>query len=222
MSWVTSPACTEVETLMLDWMHELLGLPERFRSTSADGGGVIHGSASEATLASILAARWRITDGAVNRDGDTLAPRCLRNLAGALAASRRACASPASAPIDLRVVPHDENFAMRPAGARRDGRRTTAPPGCMPFWVCSAHGTTSSMAFDPTAEIAAIAQREGMWLHVDAAMSGIAALVPELPLGQRRSRPRRQLLHQPAQVDGRSTSTATCSGPPTGRRCSAR
>ena len=51
--------------------------------------------------------------------------------------------------------------------------------GLIPFWVCSAHGTTSSMAFDPTAEIAAIAQREGMWLHVDGAMSGIAALVPE-------------------------------------------
>ncbi len=71
MSWVTSPACTEIETLMVDWMHELLGLPERFRSTSATGGGVIHGSASEATLASILAARWRITNGAVNTDGDT-------------------------------------------------------------------------------------------------------------------------------------------------------
>ena len=71
MSWVTSPACTEIETLMIDWMHELLGLPDRFRSTSTSGGGVIHGSASEATLASILAARWRITDGAVNTDGDT-------------------------------------------------------------------------------------------------------------------------------------------------------
>ncbi|TPW12973.1 MAG: putative aromatic amino acid decarboxylase, partial [Acidimicrobiaceae bacterium] len=71
MSWVTSPACTEVETLMLDWMVELLGLPERFRSTSATGGGVIHGSASEATLASILAARWRASGGAINHVGDT-------------------------------------------------------------------------------------------------------------------------------------------------------
>src|SRR4029079_12283606 len=69
MSWVTSPACTEVETLMVDWMHELLGLPHTFRSTSSTGGGVIHGSPSEATLASSLAARWRITDGAINTDG---------------------------------------------------------------------------------------------------------------------------------------------------------
>ncbi len=51
--------------------------------------------------------------------------------------------------------------------------------GLTPFWVCSAHGTTSSMAFDPTVEIAAITRRESMWLHVDAAMCGIAALVPE-------------------------------------------
>jgi aromatic-L-amino-acid decarboxylase len=71
MSWVTSPACTEMETLMLDWMQELLGLPEGFRSTSSSGGGVIQGTASEATLCSIIAARWRITQGAINNDGDT-------------------------------------------------------------------------------------------------------------------------------------------------------
>lgn len=71
MSWVTSPACTEIETLMLDWMQELLGLPEGFRSTSSSGGGVIQGTASEATLCSIIAARWRITNGTINNDGDT-------------------------------------------------------------------------------------------------------------------------------------------------------
>ena len=63
MSWVTSPACTEVETLMLDWMQELLDLPAAFRSTSDTGGGVIQGTASEATLVAILSARWRATAG---------------------------------------------------------------------------------------------------------------------------------------------------------------
>ena len=71
MSWVTSPACTELETLVLDWMVELLGLPEQFASTSAGGGGVIQGSASEAVLVAICSARWRATAGAVNADGDT-------------------------------------------------------------------------------------------------------------------------------------------------------
>ncbi len=71
MAWVTSPAATELETLMLDWMQELLDLPERYRSTSASGGGVIQGTASESTLVAMLAARWRATGGAVNATGDT-------------------------------------------------------------------------------------------------------------------------------------------------------
>ena len=177
MSWVTGPACTEVETLMMDWMHELLGLPERFRSTSATGGGVIHGSASEATLASILAARWRITNGSVNRDGDT--SRLVAYATSQAHSSIEKGLRIAGIGTDrLRVVPHDESFAMQPA-ALAEMIVTDRAAGLTPFWVCSAHGTTSSMAFDPTTEIAAIAQREGLWLHVDGAMCGIAALAPE-------------------------------------------
>jgi len=178
MSWVTSPACTEVETLMVDWMHELLALPEHFRSTSASGGGVIHGSASEATLASILAARWRATDGAVNTDGDS--SRLVAYATSQAHSSIEKGLRIAGIGTDrLRVVPHDASFAMQPDALScmvADDRQA----GLVPFWVCSTHGTTSSMAFDPTADIAEIARREGMWLHVDGAMSGIAALVPEL------------------------------------------
>ncbi len=177
MSWVTGPACTEVETLMMDWMHELLGLPERFRSTSTTGSGVIHGSASEATLASILAARWRITNGSVNRDGDT--SRLVAYATSQAHSSIEKGLRIAGIGTDrLRVVPHDESFAMQPA-ALAEMTATDRAAGLTPFWVCSAHGTTSSMAFDPTTEIAAIAQREGLWLHVDGAMCGIAALAPE-------------------------------------------
>jgi aromatic-L-amino-acid decarboxylase len=178
MSWVTSPACTEIETLMVDWMQELLALPERFRSTSELGGGVIHGSASEATLASILAARWRISDGAVNTDGDT--SRLVAYATSQAHSSIEKGLRIAGIGTDrLRLVAHDENFAMRPQ-ALAEMVAADRAAGLVPFWVCSAHGTTSSTAFDPTADIAEIAQREGMWLHVDAAMSGIAALVPEL------------------------------------------
>jgi aromatic-L-amino-acid decarboxylase len=177
MSWVTGPACTEVETLMMDWMHELLGLPEHFRSTSAMGGGVIHGSASEATLVSILAARWRITKGSVNRDGDT--SRLVAYATSQAHSSIEKGLRIAGIGTDrLRVVPHDESFAMLPAALAEMVAHDRAA-GLTPFWVCSAHGTTSSMAFDPTTEIAAIAEREGMWLHVDGAMCGIAALAPE-------------------------------------------
>ena len=177
MSWVTSPACTEVETLMLDWMQEMLGLPDRFRSTSATGGGVIHGSASEATLASVLAARWRATGGEVNTTGDTthLVAYATSQAHSSIEKGLRIAGIGTSS---LRIVPHDESFAMQPAELERQiaGDRDA---GLTPFWVCCTRGTTSSMAFDPVAEVGAIAAREGMWLHVDAAMSGIGALAPE-------------------------------------------
>ena len=177
MSWVTSPACTEVETLMMDWMQELLGLPARFRSTSATGGGVIHGSASEATLASILAARWRVTGGAINNLGDTshLVAYATSQAHSSIEKGLRIAGIGAS---QLRVVPHDRSFAMRADEFARMVADDRAA-GLTPFWVCCTRGTTSSMAFDPVAEVGEIAQREGLWLHADAAMSGIAALAPE-------------------------------------------
>jgi aromatic-L-amino-acid decarboxylase len=178
MSWVTSPACTEVETLMMDWMIELLGLPERFRSDSPGGGGVIHGSASEATLASILAARWRVSGGTINRRGDTthLVAYATSQAHSSIEKGLRIAGIGTD---QLRVVPHDETFAMRPE-AFAEMVATDLAAGLTPFWVCCTHGTTSSMAFDPTPRIASIAHRHGMWVHVDAAMSGIAALAPEL------------------------------------------
>ena len=178
MSWLSSPACTEVETLMMDWMQELLGLPDRFRSTSASGGGVIQGSASEATLSSILAARWKRTGGRVNTDGDTskLIAYCTSQAHSSIEKGLRIAGIGTA---NVRVVPHDENFAMNVDALRsmveEDERR-----GLMPFWVCSTHGTTSSGAFDPTTKIAIVSREHSMWLHVDAAMHGIAALDPAL------------------------------------------
>jgi aromatic-L-amino-acid decarboxylase len=177
MSWVTSPACTEVETLMLDWMRELLDLPERFDSRSDHGGGVIQGTASEATLVAILSARWRATDGAVNADGDTT--RLVAYATSQAHSSVEKGLRIAGVGTDrIRVVPHDADFAMRP-DALADMIAADRAAGLVPFFVCSTHGTTSSMAFDPTAAIGPICAREGVWLHVDAAMSGIAALAPE-------------------------------------------
>ena len=177
MSWVTSPACTEVETLMMDWMQELLGLPEAFRSTSASGGGVIHGSASEATLASILAARWRVTGGAINSVGDTskLVAYATSQSHSSIEKGLRIAGIGTS---QLRIVPHDEAFAMRADEFERMVADDVAA-GLTPFWVCCTRGTTSSMAFDPIDTVGSVAHARGMWVHVDAAMSGIAALAPE-------------------------------------------
>ena len=178
MSWVTSPACTEIETLMMDWMQELLGLPERFRSTSANGGGVIQGSASEATLTSILAARWRATGGAVNHVGDTTKLIAYAT-SQAHSSIEKGLRIAGIGTEQTRIVPHDGAFAMRADELRRMVEADIAA-GLVPFWVCANRGTTSSMAMDPVGPIAEVARAHGMWVHVDAAMSGIAALAPEL------------------------------------------
>ena len=178
MSWMSSPACTEVETLMLDWMQEMLGLPDDFRSTSSNGGGVIQGSASEATLSSILAARWRRTGGRVNVDGDTtkLTAYCTSQAHSSIEKGLRIAGIGTD---NIRIVAHDENFSMN-VDALRAMVEADTHAGLVPFWVCSTHGTTSSGAFDPTARIADVAREHDLWLHVDGAMHGIAALHPSL------------------------------------------
>jgi aromatic-L-amino-acid decarboxylase len=162
---------------MLDWMQELLDLPSSFRSTSATGGGVIQGTASEATLVAILSARWRATRGAVNRDGDTT--RLVTYATSQAHSSIEKGLRIAGVGTDrIRIVPHDEAFAMD-AGALADMIAADLAADLVPFFVCATRGTTSSMAFDPTAAIGEVCRRHGVWLHVDAAMSGIAALAPE-------------------------------------------
>jgi aromatic-L-amino-acid/L-tryptophan decarboxylase len=177
MSWATSPAVTELETLMLDWMHELLELPERFHSTSDTGGGVIQGSASEATLVAILSARWRATDAAVNTDGDTT--RLVAYTTSQTHSSVEKGLRIAGIGTDrIRIVAHDASYAMVPAALAAAIAQDRAD-GLVPFFVCSTHGTTSSQAFDPTPRLGEICGHEGVWLHVDAAMAGVAALAPE-------------------------------------------
>ena len=219
MSWVTSPACTEIETLMLDWMHELLDLPAGFRSTSEHGGGVIQGSASEAALVAILAARWTATGGSVNADGDT--SRLVAYSTSQAHSSVEKGLRIAGIGTDrMRVIEHDDVFAMRPVALRLAIEQDRAD-GLVPCIAIATHGTTSSMGFDPTSEIAEICDEAGIWLHVDAAMSGIAALEPEyrwvndglaVPRATARTR----------TSGWGSTSTAPCSGPPTEPHCSGR
>lgn len=177
MSWVTSPACTELETLMLDWMLELLDLPDRFHSTSATGGGVIQGSASEATLVAILSARHRATGGAINIDGDT-SKLVAYTTAQSHSSIEKGLRIAGIGTERLRLVPHDDRFAMQPEALQQmiDDDRTA---GLIPFFVNSNHGSTSSLAFDPSPALGRICHDEGIWFHVDGAMAGIAALAPE-------------------------------------------
>jgi aromatic-L-amino-acid decarboxylase len=176
MLWATSPAATELESLMCDWMLELLALPDRFRSGGA-GGGVIQGTASEATLCAILAARERVTEGRSNRAGTT-GRLVAYATAQAHSSIEKGLRIAGIGSDNLRLVNVDAAFAMRPdalAGAIAADRQA----GLVPFFVTATAGTTSSLAFDPVPAIAEVCRRERVWLHVDAAMAGIAALCPE-------------------------------------------
>jgi aromatic-L-amino-acid decarboxylase len=176
MLWATSPACTEVETHVLDWLVGMLGLPEKFLSTRS-GGGVIQDTASSASLCALLAARERATDFASNQhgcDGKLVAYTSQQ----AHSSIEKAVMVAGIGSKNLRLVAVDENFALRPeALARQIGEDRRA--GLTPCFVCATIGTTSSNAMDPIAEIGRICREQQLWLHVDAAMSGTAALCPE-------------------------------------------
>jgi aromatic-L-amino-acid/L-tryptophan decarboxylase len=176
MLWATSPACTELETLVLDWLVPALGLPEKFLSTSS-GGGVIQDTASSATLCALLAARERATNFAGNRKG---APETLRAYTSTQAhsATEKAMGIAGIGREHLRLIEVDETFAMDPAALAR-AMQQDRESGLTPFFVCATSGTTSSNAIDPLRQIGAICREFGAWLHVDSAMSGAAALCPE-------------------------------------------
>ncbi len=187
---------------MLDWMQELLGLPDCFRSTSERGGGVIQGSAARRPSPRSCPHAGEATKGAVNHSAASLATAPRVHLVPGAQQRGEGSARRGIGTEQIRIVPHDENFAMRPDELARMIAADLAD-GLVPFFVCSSHGTTSSMAFDPTPANGEICARHGIWLHVDAAMSGIAALAPEYRWVNDGPRPGRQLLHQPSQVDGR-------------------
>jgi aromatic-L-amino-acid decarboxylase len=177
MLWATSPACTELETHVLDWLVGMLGLPAKFRSTSA-GGGVIQDTASSAALVALLAARERATGFASNARGcdGRLTVYTSTQTHSSIEKDARIAGIGAG---NLRAIPVDEHFAMRPDALAEQIARDKAA-GLVPCFVCATVGTTSSNAMDPLAAIGPICREHGLWLHVDAAMSGTAALCPEL------------------------------------------
>jgi aromatic-L-amino-acid decarboxylase len=177
MLWATSPAATELETLVLDWLVGMLGLPGHFRSQGT-GGGVIQDSASSAALCALLTARERATGWASNEAG---ADGRLVAYASEQAHSsiEKAVAIAGLGRANLRRIPVDARFAMRPEALAR-AIETDRRAGRVPCFVCATVGTTASNALDPLAEIGAVCRAAGVWLHVDAAMAGTAALCPEL------------------------------------------
>ena len=173
MLWRTSPAATELEEVTLSWLRQLLGLPSAFE-------GVIYDTASISTLHALAAARER-TVPSVRSLG----------LAGRSAISRMRvyCSDQAHSSIDkavillglgqesLRKIPSDAEFRMR-ADALASAIAEDRDKGWLPLAVVATVGTTSSTSVDPVAQIADVCRPASIWLHVDAAYAGVAAMVP--------------------------------------------
>jgi len=176
MLWATSPACTELETRVLDWLAEMLQLPEKFRSTSV-GGAVIQDTASSAALTAVLAARERKTNYQTNDTGNP--GNLVAYVSGHTHSSvEKAIKIAGIGKNNLRLIGVDQNLAMR-SDLLECAIQADIEAGLIPFFVCASVGTTSTNAMDPITEIGQISKKYQLWMHIDAAMSGTAAICPE-------------------------------------------
>ncbi len=174
MIWQTGPAVTELETHVMDWLAGMLGLPEAFLSTST-GGGVIQDTASTATLTAMVAAREQMTNDELRVTNEELRAYCSTQTHSSMV---KAAGVAGVGRANVRTIAVDERFAMRP-DALRAAIEADLAAGLRPFFVVATVGSTSSLAMDPVRAIGEICREFGLWLHVDAAMAGTAALCPE-------------------------------------------
>uniref|UniRef100_A0A224XGT9 Tryptophan decarboxylase n=1 Tax=Hypericum perforatum TaxID=65561 RepID=A0A224XGT9_HYPPE len=175
-SWITSPAATELEMIVLDWLGKILELPEDFLSTG-QGGGVIQGTASEAILVVLLAARDRV----LRRVGKkTLEKLVVYGSDQTHSSLQKACQIGGIHPENCRLLKTDSStdYALSQeslsAAISEDVSR-----GLIPFFLCANVGTTSSTAVDPLPALGKIAKAQDLWFHVDAAYAGSACICPE-------------------------------------------
>ncbi|WP_020670266.1 pyridoxal-dependent decarboxylase [Amycolatopsis nigrescens] len=178
MVWATSPACTELETVVVDWLAELLGLPDGFRTDSA-GGGVIQDSASSASLVAVLAALHRASSGSVGAEGID-GRYTLYVSSQTHSALEKAGRIAGIGAANVRVVDVDKATLAMDVAHLRTLVEADLAAGAVPTLVCATIGTTSTTAIDPVAEIGGLCREYGIWLHVDAAYAGVAAVCPEL------------------------------------------
>ena len=173
LSWQASPALTELEEVVTDWMRQLVGL-------SGGWSGVIHDTASSSTLVALLCARERATDFSLARGGLQAEERPLVVYASDQAHSsvEKAALLAGFGRANVRAVAHDSAYALRP-DALEEAVRQDLDAGKRPCAVVATTGTTASTALDPVSAMARVARRYGLWLHVDAAMAGSAMILPE-------------------------------------------
>ncbi|XP_023087805.1 aromatic-L-amino-acid decarboxylase isoform X9 [Piliocolobus tephrosceles] len=180
-SWAASPACTELETVMMDWLGKMLELPKAFLTEKAgEGGGVIQGSASEATLVALLAARTKVIHRLQAASPELTQAAIMEKLVAYSSDQAHSSVERAGliGGVKLKAIPSDGNFAMR-ASALQEALKRDRAAGLIPFFVVATLGTTTCCSFDNLLEVGPICNKEDMWLHVDAAYAGSAFICPE-------------------------------------------
>jgi aromatic-L-amino-acid decarboxylase len=174
MSWITSPAATELEQVVMDWVRSMIGLPDGFT-------GVIQDTASTATLVALLSARERATKYAFSRyggraeGGDRLTVYASTEAHSSVEKGVRLSGIGVSR---YRRIPVDSNYAMIPE-ALEEAVKEDIETGLVPCCTVGVTGTTSSSGIDPLGPIGEICKEHGIWLHVDGAYAGTAAILPE-------------------------------------------
>lgn len=173
LSWQSSPALTEIEEVVTDWVRGMVGLSDAWS-------GVIQDTASIATLVALICARERTTSYGLTQGGLQAEPVPLT-----IYVSEQSHSSVDKAALlagfgrqNVRLVPCDDTFAMR-ADALDAMVKADVAAGLRPCAIVATVGTTATTAFDPVRPLAETAHRHGLWLHVDAAMAGIAMILPE-------------------------------------------
>ena len=169
MLWKSSPAATELEQVTLGWLRQWLGLPDEFF-------GIIHDTASSATMHAVLAAREFASPG-TRLTGD-FPPLVLYTSEHANLSVDKGALAVGVGLAHIRHVPSDDEFRMR-ADALRSMIDEDLAAGRKPFCVVPTVGTTSTSSVDPVAAVGAIAREYGLWMHVDAAYAGPAAMLAE-------------------------------------------
>lgn len=170
MLWSTSPVATELEAHLLDWLVDLLGLPEAWK-TSGPGGGVIQTTASDSTHTALFVARYRARQRGA---AEAMVTYVSTQTHSSIEKGARIAGYGHLRPIDV-----DDERAMRPDALQR-AIETDARRGLIPVLVTSTVGTTGTTAVDPVRAVGQIARRYGLWHHVDAAYAGSAMICPEL------------------------------------------
>ena len=173
LSWQSSPALSELEEVTTDWLRQMAGLSNAWS-------GVIQDTASTSTLVALLCARERTTSYSLVRGGLQAEPSPLVVYVTSHSHSsvEKAALLAGFGRDNLRIVAHDEQFAMR-ADALDAAIATDIAAGRRPCAIVATTGTTTTTALDPVRAIAECSSRHGVWLHVDAAMAGSAMILPE-------------------------------------------